>query len=58
MDTDEIRRLAEQKRADAERARQLVRAVSSLRDRDRFRQVAAELESEADDLEHQAENLN
>lgn len=52
---DEMRKLADQKRADAERARHCARALSAQVDKARFRQVAAELEREAADLERQVD---
>ncbi len=54
----EMRSLAAEKRADAARARRWATSISSPDYKVRLRQVAIELDREADELERQVENSN
>jgi hypothetical protein len=49
----ELRRLAEEKRADAAKARRWARSIFTLANQDRMLQLAEELEREAEALERQ-----
>lgn len=53
----EMRSVAEEKRADAAKARLWARFLCTRIHRDRMRQIADELEREADELQHQAESF-